>query len=352
MSGIKRMGWLFAPGIVRRFIVGIDQQGTSREALRFLFANCETLHVVHSTRPDVTFHPKAYLAEAGTLGLVFVGSSNMTAGGFFTNIESQIAIEHDLPAESVEFQRARSKLYEQLVAGSGEACLEITQHNIDPIAETLPSEISIALKIAASGAKEGSSTAPSLFGKGKFPHAPALEYGEQGEQDEQDDEPVVADGAIETLAGEAVDVGKGVIFWKRLSRFDVSASSAPGQMIIPIGFASLMPGLGATQLMPNGARQSESVFEADYVGPTGVVKRVTPRIILYEPAPNHPRPNRELRFTFHDRSINPGELTYGDVLVFERLQAPVNGAVMRIRRIPSASAEMTNYAGKFGLTAG
>jgi hypothetical protein len=36
---------------------------------------------------------------------------------------------------------------------------------------------------------------------------------------------------------------------------------------------------------------------------------------------DHPRPNRELRFTFRDQKINAGELRQGDVLVFERLEA-------------------------------
>jgi HKD family nuclease len=68
--------------------VGIDLQGTSKEALEALFRICDFLVVVHSSRNSQTFHSKIYYLEGAKDYWYAVGSNNLTAGGLWTNFES------------------------------------------------------------------------------------------------------------------------------------------------------------------------------------------------------------------------------------------------------------------------
>ena len=80
-------------------------------------------------------------------------------------------------------------------------------------------------------------------------------------------------------------------------------------------FKGVFPQLQASDLDTVG-QQQETLVRAVFhsAGMTREVPKA--RLIEYSPAPHHPRPNTEYRFTFHDRSINPGLLEQGDILVF------------------------------------
>lgn len=82
-----------------RFIVGIDQHGTSLEGLSSLLAilsNKGELWINHDSDNYVTFHPKLYLFEKETSALLIVGSGNLTQGGLYTNDEASLVNELDL----------------------------------------------------------------------------------------------------------------------------------------------------------------------------------------------------------------------------------------------------------------
>ena len=85
--------------------VGIDLGGTSREVLDELLRwNCDAF-VFHNTIARATFHPKVYLFESATTATLFVGSNNLTDGGFYTNYEAATRYDFDLPADAAEYQR-------------------------------------------------------------------------------------------------------------------------------------------------------------------------------------------------------------------------------------------------------
>jgi hypothetical protein len=119
-----------------------------------------------------------------------------------------------------------------------------------------------------------------------------------------------------SLEGEAGVIG----FWKRLSKFDVSQTSAPGQMIIPIQFRTFFEPLALNfdRTDEGGARQYDRTFPLTFKDDGYQIEVEDARVILYEPAADHPRPNKELRFTFHDREIL-NRLRKDDVLVFQSL---------------------------------
>jgi HKD family nuclease len=92
-------------GTSLHFTVGIDLGGTSREVLEELLRwNCETF-IFHNTISRATFHPKVYLFESPTSATLFVGSNNLTDGGFYTNYEAAIRYDFDLPVDSIEYER-------------------------------------------------------------------------------------------------------------------------------------------------------------------------------------------------------------------------------------------------------
>ncbi|MCF6352826.1 MAG: phospholipase D family protein [Cyclobacteriaceae bacterium] len=73
-------------------IVGIDQGGTSKEALEeILSLNIESYIFYQKESP--IFHPKFYLFEGTSEIKIILGSSNLTGTGLFTNIESSLLIE-------------------------------------------------------------------------------------------------------------------------------------------------------------------------------------------------------------------------------------------------------------------
>jgi HKD family nuclease len=85
--------------------IGIDLGGTSREVAEELLRwDCETF-IFHNTIVRATFHPKIYLLEGVTSATLFVGSNNLTDGGFYTNYEAAARYDFDLPVDDEEYER-------------------------------------------------------------------------------------------------------------------------------------------------------------------------------------------------------------------------------------------------------
>ena len=82
------------------FIVGIDQKGTSKEALEALLVieNAD-ISVIHTTT-SIIFHPKIYIFEGDKQCCIIVGSSNLTSSGLFQNLEASLMIEFEMSNEA------------------------------------------------------------------------------------------------------------------------------------------------------------------------------------------------------------------------------------------------------------
>lgn len=88
-----------------RLTIGIDLGGTSREVVEeLLHWNCETF-VFHNTIARATFHPKVYLFQSATTATLFIGSNNLTDGGFYSNYEAATRYDFDLPVDALEYER-------------------------------------------------------------------------------------------------------------------------------------------------------------------------------------------------------------------------------------------------------
>ena len=78
-------------------IFGLDQQGTSYEALELALTLFDTVYVTREA--GITFHPKIYLFKGAMDAHAFIGSNNLTVGGTEKNFESAIHLELELPAD-------------------------------------------------------------------------------------------------------------------------------------------------------------------------------------------------------------------------------------------------------------
>lgn len=76
-------------------VVGMANRGTSAEALALLRSVSRRVFVYHKHRLQ-TFHPKVYLFDDGqsppSEAALLVGSSNLTGGGLYQNIEGNLAL--------------------------------------------------------------------------------------------------------------------------------------------------------------------------------------------------------------------------------------------------------------------
>jgi len=73
-------------------IVGVDQEGTSKEALESINSLDLKSYIFYQSEAPI-FHPKIYIFEGDTHKAVIIGSSNLTGRGLFCNIESSLFVE-------------------------------------------------------------------------------------------------------------------------------------------------------------------------------------------------------------------------------------------------------------------
>lgn len=79
-------GFLARPGASAKAVFGIDQKGTSWQALTYCLNTLTETRVAHLPgRFNPTFHPKVYLFSGPSQAVAYLGSNNLTVGGTETN---------------------------------------------------------------------------------------------------------------------------------------------------------------------------------------------------------------------------------------------------------------------------
>jgi len=311
-SGLRRLqtslGAFRAAGGTCTAIIGIDESGATKEGLELALGLFDETHIFHDPGSR-TFHPKVFLFESEREACIVVGSSNLTRGGLYSNYEVSLRVDLDLGSPEDAAILGDVKGYIDRCRSAGEASLRLTAELIAAILADERLRIgSEATGRGAGGVADGGEEHSSLFGAALtgLLQPPPLAT------------PARAPGPrVEAAPAPPPPAAVAPGFWKMLSDFDVSTSSAPGQMIIPIRF---LPFFGALQVehdrvAEGGSRQSHKTFAATFRD--GAYTRDLPevRVILYEPASDHPRSNKELRLTLHDRE-SLLRLSEDDVLVF------------------------------------
>lgn len=73
-------------------ITGLSAGGATRQGLARALELCDTVHVVYD-ESGPTFHPKLYMYRGDPIDRLLLGSNNLTAGGYFRNVEAALAVE-------------------------------------------------------------------------------------------------------------------------------------------------------------------------------------------------------------------------------------------------------------------
>lgn len=100
-----------AKGRKTQAIIGIDQHGTSFEALGLALDLFDSVFVTQEG--GITFHPKIYFFGGAKASRAFIGSNNLTVGGTETNFESAVQLELNPVADAqivADIQRAWNEL--------------------------------------------------------------------------------------------------------------------------------------------------------------------------------------------------------------------------------------------------
>ncbi len=83
-------------GNIVRVVVGIDDHGTSQEGLEELLRleeHGDLQSFVHHNESNHLFHPKVYLLVGSVKARLYIGSSNLTRRGLFTNTEAGVRLD-------------------------------------------------------------------------------------------------------------------------------------------------------------------------------------------------------------------------------------------------------------------
>lgn len=319
------------------FVVGIDHEGSSIQGLRSLYEAADRVHIYHDRSRSRTFHPKTYLFDCvgGRSAVAFVGSGNLTSGGLYSNYESIVRLDLDLSIDADLALLGQMQAFFDSCTDTSSECL---RHLSPVLLRALkPFLCDETTQVSQGGSSSGQDQPGlrSLFGSAHaLAYAPRFTSGSSRKTPKKS-RPAKAAG-LPTL-------GKG--FWKVLSKFDVSTTSAPGQMIIPIEFRDYFRSLHLSKKADpsGGGRQWETTVPVEFHD--GSFSKVVPdgRCIVYEPKITHPRPNMECRFTFRDRQILV-RLTKGDILEFRPiLSSPGSFSIQRVA--PGSVSYRRHYPG-------
>ncbi|SFZ94903.1 HKD family nuclease [Flaviramulus basaltis] len=76
-----------------RFYIGVDNRGTSKEALESLLNQKINTYIYYDKRNYVTYHPKLFIFEGAKFTRIIIGSSNLTSSGLKSNLEASIQLD-------------------------------------------------------------------------------------------------------------------------------------------------------------------------------------------------------------------------------------------------------------------
>ncbi|MEI7452581.1 MAG: phospholipase D family protein [Candidatus Falkowbacteria bacterium] len=124
-------------------VTGVDQKGTSKEALEALLDLKIHTYVFFAPSPFPIFHPKIYLFEGKAKSELIIGSSNLTKPGLFNNVETSLLVRIDNSIEDDKKIVEQLKIYYSGIFDQSDPNLKkITKKLIDDLvrAKVVPTE--------------------------------------------------------------------------------------------------------------------------------------------------------------------------------------------------------------------
>ena len=166
-----------ARGASIHLVVGFDVKSTSAEALKRIHSLGVNSILFHNARGGHTFHPKIYLFEAtGKKADVFMGSSNLTDGGLYTNYEASTRISFEFPSDSDEYAQFLTSL-DVYLNPTGVTAQVLTSELIEILVKRgdVPTEKEIRkIHTKTSKPKKNAKIPKSPFGAEKIKRPPTL----------------------------------------------------------------------------------------------------------------------------------------------------------------------------------
>lgn len=117
-------------GMNIKVVLGIDQKGTSKEALEEVLTWNVDARIYHTDSRNI-FHPKVYLFENRDIFTLIVGSNNLTIPGLVQNIECSLLIKDTIDPSSVH--EDFYKYWKGILDGTEINLYPVTQKLIDDL---------------------------------------------------------------------------------------------------------------------------------------------------------------------------------------------------------------------------
>lgn len=201
-------------------VVGVDSKGTSVEGLTLLLELTNNLYIYHDENGSHSFHPKIYIFEKdGVRAKVWIGSSNLTAGGLFTNHEIDVEFDFDFSdEEDIELYTQIKEIFNDYANTESDCCKLLNDELLEQLIEDdrlIDKETQINSR-ASDGKRITTRETRVLFGTKTFGSAPPPFH--DGVVDEADYAPTAVESSGEytpsTTAHDAWGI-KGELLWKK-----------------------------------------------------------------------------------------------------------------------------------------
>ena len=224
-------------------VVGIDQKGTSKEALEAIMELGVNAYVFFQPSPHSIFHPKIYLFEGREESEVIVGSSNLTAQGLFSNVEASIVVKYVHKEEADPNLISKLKSYFQGIFDLSDPNLKpLTVELIEALYQSkiIPTEAERRKLFENSSFVEDGQVAINInnpFPKRAIPRPPKAFLGGNADQ-----KPVLdIQNTDENSSDAGYDVEWNALVWSR-ERLPASSVQASGEGTNPTGGLRLVQG--------------------------------------------------------------------------------------------------------------
>ncbi len=152
-----------AEGMAINAIFGLDQQGTTAQALDFALSYFTSTYVTRE--PNITFHPKIYAFVGPSAARLFIGSHNLTVGGTETNFEAGVEINISLPAEAPSLKPFLDS-WDEMLPGICPATTQLDANLLRSLLAdgTVLDEVVVQRNNVATNAKKGTAPKPPKSG--------------------------------------------------------------------------------------------------------------------------------------------------------------------------------------------
>jgi hypothetical protein len=159
-----------------RIVLGVDLGGTSKEVLQEVASWAVPVTIVKNRRSGMTFHPKIYFLRWPQHAEIYVGSSNLTEGGFYKNFEASSRVIYDLPNDDALLAEALNDL-KRFLAPAGPTAISLTPAYLAALLalQEIPSEAQARRIRGEAMAKRPSQNQPdNVFGSEPITAPPKL----------------------------------------------------------------------------------------------------------------------------------------------------------------------------------